>query len=396
MAGAAFISAAALQCSGKLSVGEVDPSANGGTGSTGATGSFSSGFGTTGTASSGSTGSAGTSVYFFDAGVPYPSEYDSGPYDSGPSFVPESTTPDSADVACWENQLPPEDQPILPTATVSASCMAASTITQWSPPVADAGPTDGADGRAWIVGQWLACSAGDTTFSSAPSVGIEFGGNGRWRLLVADSGAIVPTTTTDGGYIGGINDAGVADNAGTQGGYWALANGQLEWFDDGSSNFYQLDTLALSPDGNALQVTANPALATAVSYFARTSPAANNGDDNVPTTTDGTCSLVGTWNLAMTSQSPAATFSFDALGNFVGGALGADLCASHTMYGTYLLSAGIFQLTENIGLGSCASGAGAGYRAAFDATCTQLTLQLSWDHCGGRGYFDGTTILTKQ
>ncbi len=281
--------------------------------------------------------------------------------------------------ACWDDQLPPEVQPILPTASVSTSCAAAPKLMQWNPPVADGGILNDADARAAIVGRWMACSPGDRAFSSTPHAGIEFGANGRWRLLVADSsGAIVPTTST---------------GTEAQGRYYALATGQIDLHDNGFTSS-STEFITLSPDGNALQATLGP---TADSFYARTSPSPNNGDDNLPSTTDGTCSMVGTWDLAMTAASPAGTFSFDALGNFVGGPPGEDLCMSHTMYGTYRLSPGLFQITENIGMGVCKWWFDAGYPAAFDATCTHLALQQYLDNCtGGRGYFNGETTLTKR
>ena len=285
--------------------------------------------------------------------------------------------------ACWESQLPPEVQPILPTASVSASCAAAPAITQWSSPVprsdVDAGP-DG-DARGAIVGRWVACAPGADPFSMAPHAGIEFGANGRWRLLVTDSsGALVPTTSTG-------TDA--------QGRYYALTSGQIDIDDDGFT-YGRIAFLGLSADGNLVEFASESPSSGSVAY-ARATPSPDNGDDNGPSTTDGTCSMVGTWDLAMTAQSPAATFSFDALGNFVGGPPGADLCSSHTMYGTYRLSSGMFQITENVGMGVCQWWFDAGYSATFDATCTQLSLTEEYDNCtGGRGDFNGQTTLTKR
>jgi hypothetical protein len=239
-----------------------------------------------------------------------------------------------------------------------------------------------ADARAAIVGRWVACTPGGGAFSSTPHAGVEFGANGRWRLLVTDpSGTLVPTTSTG-------SDA--------QGRYYALATGQLDIHDNGYT-YGGSAFIRLSPDGNALAFMPDGPPTSGGPYYARTSPSPNNGDDNPPSTTDGPCSMVGTWDLAMTGSSPAATFSFDASGNFVGGPPGSDLCASHTMYGTYRLSPGLFQITENIGMGLCHWWFDAGYPGGFDGTCTQLSINQLYDNCtGGRGYFNGTTTLTKR
>ena len=67
------------------------------------------------------------------------------------------------------------------------------------------------------------------------------------------------------------------------------------------------------------------------------------------------------------------------------------------MYGTYRLSPGLFQITENTGMGNCLWVEDAGYPAAFDATCMHLSLTQDHDNCtGGRGYFNGQTTLTKR
>jgi hypothetical protein len=94
---------------------------------------------------------------------------------------------------------------------------------------------------------------------------------------------------------------------------------------------------------------------------------------------------------------PAATLSFDSQGNFVGGPQGSDLCANHTMYGTYRLSAGLFQITTNVGMGECSFWLDAGYPGSFDSTCTKLTTHQMYDNCtGGRGYLNGVTTMVKR
>ncbi|HEX9295436.1 MAG TPA: hypothetical protein VF881_06360 [Polyangiaceae bacterium] len=139
------------------------------------------------------------------------------------------------------------------------------------------------------------------------------------------------------------------------------------------------------------------------SNYARIDPSLLNGRDNPPPVTDGKCSMVGTWDVPSAPDAPAASFSFDEVGNFVGALLGSELCASHTMYGTYSLTPGLFELTTNIGMGGCAWWFGAGYTATFDGNCAHLMIRPMWDGCtGGRRYFDATyfdnytTTLTKH
>lgn len=135
-----------------------------------------------------------------------------------------------------------------------------------------------ADARAAIVGRWVACTAGGGSFSSTPHAGVEFGANGHWRLLVTDSsGALVPTTSTS-------RDA--------QGRYYALATGQLDIRDDGFT-YGQTSFIALSADRNVLQFKPNAPSTPDGPYYARTSPSPDNGNGNGPSTTDGTCSMVG-------------------------------------------------------------------------------------------------------
>ncbi|MGH7435091.1 MAG: hypothetical protein ACRENE_05395 [Polyangiaceae bacterium] len=280
--------------------------------------------------------------------------------------------------ACWESQLPQAVQPTLPTHSVATTCKASASAATWPGPFVTFDAGDG-DARAAIVGRWATCgSAG--SFSPTPHAGIEFGANGRWRLLVADaSGALVPM------------GAATTQN---QGRYYLLSTGQLNLHDDG---FNWGNTLFLELVDAANGLTASGGSGPSASY-ARAQPSPANGSDNAPSTSDGTCSMVGTWDLAATASSPAASFSFDEAGNFVGGPLGSDLCTSHTMYGTYRLSPGMFQLTENIGMGGCAWWFDAGMMpAVFGASCNQVHLTQDWDNCtGGRGYFNGNTVMTRR
>jgi hypothetical protein len=214
---------------------------------------------------------------------------------------------------------------------------------------------------------------------SLPHDGLEFGANGRWRLLVKDStGALVPITST-AAQVRGI--------------YYALTSGQMDARDD---TWALLSTVspAFSAAGDGVSFTRK-------GLYARTTPSPTNGGDNSPSTTDGVCTMAGTWDVPADTTSsagaPAATFSFDSLGNFVGGPAGVDLCTSHTMYGTYRLTSGLFQLTQNVGMGMCDFWFDAGYVAAFDSTCSHMTITQMWDDCtGGRGYFNDPTTLTRR
>jgi hypothetical protein len=239
----------------------------------------------------------------------------------------------------------------------------------------------GGDARGLFVGRWAACLGGG--LGMAPHAGIEFGANGRWRLLARDiAGDLVPMPGT---------------SAGTTGRYYALGRGQFnlrgEGLDGGHVAFFAFD--AAKDLVKFVPTDSSPP--SEPSIYARAEPSPLNGRDNVPSISDGQCSMAGTWDLAATASSPSATFSFDDAGNFVGGPLGSDLCAAHTMYGTYRLSPGLFQLTSNVGMGQCQWWFDAGYPATFDASCNQLSLVHRFDNCtGGRGYFNGDTVLTRR
>ncbi len=237
--------------------------------------------------------------------------------------------------------------------------------------------------RAHFVGRWATCGSSGS-LSALPHAGVEFGANGRWRLLVADSkGALVPAASTDGT---------------TGGHYYALASGQVDLTDDTMmSTRIFFARVSVGTDAVEFVPSDIGSTGTAPSIYARTTPSPANGSDNPPSTTSGACSMVGTWDALATSTSAAGTFSFDEAGNFVGAGGNVDLCSSHTMYGTYALSSDLFWLTENVGMGLCQWWFGAGYPSTFDASCTHLTITQRFDNCtGGRNYFNGTTTLVKR
>jgi hypothetical protein len=295
----------------------------------------------------------------------------------------------AAGAPCWEGRLPPEPQPPAPQLTVAEACQLAAATTSWSFPGSGMGTTSGHndDRNGEIVGRWVACGTADTAVSTVPHVGVEFGGNGRWRLLGAGpNGSLVPLATGGNYYTlaGGQLDL-AEDTPGMSVTSVSLANGSRDVLRFGPSDF--------TPDG-------------APGLYARTAASPTNGDDNLPSLSDGRCSMVGTWavpaNLPTPSE-PASRWSFDGLGNFVVGAPTDDVCGPHTMWGTYSLSSGgdlssgsFFQITSNWNLGLCDWWFTAGYPAAFSADCSKVTLVQTFDNCtGGRGYLNGTTTLTR-
>jgi hypothetical protein len=288
-----------------------------------------------------------------------------------------STVPAYTD-SCWPASLPAEVQPMPPTASVADTCAATATATDWSYPQNPAG-TSG-DDRRYIVGRWVACSS--SAAGTPPNRGIEFGANGRWRLLTVDATTGDFSPVSDGGTDSGY--------------YYMLGIGQLDLTPEylGGGTPATLVTFAL---GMAAVTFKTPGGAGMV--YARATPSPLNGADNPPPTTDGACSLVGEWNVPSSSSiagAPPAVFWFDAAGNFVVGGSGANLCDGRDSHGTYALSAGLFQLTSNVGLG-CPWEYTATYSALFDPSCNQLMLTRQIDNCtGGRIFFNEPTTLTRR
>ena len=216
---------------------------------------------------------------------------------------------------------------------------------------------------------------------------MEFGANGRWTLLAYDAGGgLVPFPPPPA--------SAPPSQSPTSGRYYMLSSGQLDVRNDDPPSL-SIFSLNLTPDGNGMRLT--PTSGTGSPYYARTDPSPLNGADNPPSLIDGRCTMIGTWDLPASASSQAATLSFDDQGNFVGGPLGSDLCSAHTMYGTYALTAGLFAITENIGMGFCAWWFDGGWAPSFNADCTQVTLSETYDDCtGGRGYLSGVNVLTRR
>lgn len=280
--------------------------------------------------------------------------------------------------------VPPEVQPRLPRSSVADICSAAFAAPPsiWGPPdpTTITGSLANADERAAIVGRWVACSPPGAITADHPA--IEFGANGRWQLLAADP------------------SVGLAPDGSKTGYYYALGeNGQLnldgEGPLDGSASFF----LSFAEGMDALRVSDGSAAVSPPQIYARTQPS-GNGDANTPQTTDGRCKLEGTWEVPanpVMPVTPAALLTFDAAGNFVGAPLASDNCPGPTMYGTYRLSPGWFQLTSNVGMGLCAFWFTAAYPATFDQDCATLMLVQMFDGCtGGRGYLNGQTTLVRR
>jgi hypothetical protein len=288
---------------------------------------------------------------------------------------------------CWENQLPPEVQPMQPKLPVQDACKIASVETSWAFPGFVTTMGSDADSRALIVGRWIPCG-GSTTWRGVTANGVEFGANGRWRLLTADeAGALVPMPLS---------------NAKAVGRYYALASGQIDISYDDFTGGTAIEFISFAGGAgmDGMRLIESDVAGAVPTIFARTTPSPLNGDDNSPSIVDGSCTMLGDWDVPanpVTPVEPAAVLSFDAQGNFVGGPANSNLCAAHTMYGTYRLSPGLFQLTTNVGMGLCHWWFDAGYPAKFDASCTHVTLVQMYDNCtGGRGYLNGTTTLTRR
>jgi hypothetical protein len=273
-----------------------------------------------------------------------------------------------------------------PKLSVFDACQMASTATTWTFPNAATPGSTGANGdsRALIVGRWVPC--GPTSFRGVFNAVIELGANGRWLLLTFDeTGAIGPMPPGSSNVVGR---------------YYALGTGQIDVTDEGVGGGIFISFLQFAGSLDIMRFNNSDPSGAMSGVYARAVPSPANGRANIPSTADGRCSMVGTWEVpanTVTPVEPAASLSFDSYGNFVGGPQGSNLCASHTMYGTYRLSPGLFQLTSNVGMGLCTWWLDAGYPATFDQDCKHVMLTQFYDNCtGGRGYLNGQTTLTRR
>ena len=233
-------------------------------------------------------------------------------------------------------------------------------------------PSDTVDAlQATIVGRWIACAG------SAPgTTGIEIDGRGRYQYLTynPDQTVAVQSPKIAGRYdFYGETQVNMTDD----GGSWVTFNHVT--FPTGT------DSMRMENDGST-------------TLYARIAPSLANGSDNPPPLSDGTCSMAGTWDvqssLPGSNKSGAGSFTFDALGNFMGGEYGADLCASHVFTGKYQLSPGLFEITESEGMGCPYD---AFWIPQFDASCTKMTITGTGDNCtGGRSYIDYDGVMMRR
>jgi hypothetical protein len=137
--------------------------------------------------------------------------------------------------------------------------------------------------------------------------------------------------------------------------------------------------------------------------YVRVPPDEESAAANTFSTSDGRCSMVGVWDTAQQSANPAAAFAFNERGEWFGGAWGSDLCAAHSMYGTYNLETRggpvmdnfdlppttELELVTNVGAGRCDFWFNAGFSPTFSDDCSRVRLANTWDNCtGGRGYLN--------
>jgi hypothetical protein len=300
--------------------------------------------------------------------------------------VEVSTAAPFGGAACWADSLPRPLAPIEPRLPAADSCRIGAIAASWTYPASTSPGPPSANDDGLIVGRWIACDGKGV--GDVPHTGIEFGPNNRYQLLVTNAaGELVPADPSRPGargyyyLLGGFGqlDLYTEDLSGWSGGDVTFASG--------------MDTISISPFGGGASNV--PGV-----VYARTTPSPANGAGNPPSTSDGRCSMVGTWDVPASTEAPAsppAVISFDAAGNFVGGEAGSDLCSSHRFHGTYSLAPGRFELTTSVGMGLCAWDDVASYPATFDGSCAHVTLRASLDGCaGGRGYLDGTTTLTRR
>ena len=268
--------------------------------------------------------------------------------------------------------------PLQPQMNAADSCAAATNASAtWSYP----SPTldDSVDDRGRLTGRWVSCTS--TTVVGPAGSGIEFGGNGRWRLLAQDpTGSLVPAT-----------------EAPATGSYVVLGTGQTNLRQEDPTSYGQSFFVVFAPGMDAVQFRDNAGNPLAI--YARAQPSPLDGADNPPSVSDGRCSMVGTWDLPAnlpTPQEPSAWITFDDAGNFTGAPVDGT-CGGFTFYGTYELTPQLFQLTTNVGMGQCAWWFSAAYPATFDDSCTHVTLVQHIDNCtGGRGWLNRTTTLTRR
>ena len=192
-----------------------------------------------------------------------------------PTVSPGADASTNPTDACWAASLPPDPPPILPTLLTVNACAAGTGSPAWSYPQDPAGGE--ADDRRYIVGRWQTCNG---SLSMLPShTAIEFGGNGRWRLLAAGASA------------NSLDDTLLPLSGPMTSGYYSLlGSGQLNLTGEDTGGggwglflfFVGTDTLEFTNDGNTPPV------------YARIAPSPLNGTDNPPPTAAGAARWSGT------------------------------------------------------------------------------------------------------
>jgi hypothetical protein len=285
-----------------------------------------------------------------------------------------------ADASCVS--LPPLP-PRLPQRSYAESCAVTSFV-----PGADA-MSGVSDARALLVGRWQLCGE-PALYGEHSHAGIEFGSNGRNQLLrVRNGDLLVPLSDTQGTYF--FSSSGQL-----------LQRGELILNEPAA-------VLKFDASGDALQLEL-PEQGRALRY-ARVAPDLESAAANRFSTSALGCSMVGVWDTVQGSKNPAAAFAFNERGEWFGGAWGSDLCAAHSMYGTYNLVAPAviqdnfdlldvrFELVSNVGAGACEYWRGAGFLPQFSDDCSRVELESTWDNCaGGRGYLSspGEVLLRRS
>ncbi len=298
-------------------------------------------------------------------------------------------------------QLPPPPNPSPGEAIagqVSAECVAVPQVSARQPvlsfddgcaetslqPLADSSTiAESGDARELLVGRWRLCG-GTAYYGGSEHEGIEFGSNGRNRLLRSSGGRLIPSG----------NDA--------RGVYYLLGSGQFmqrgELFVAGYATFASFD-----PTFSVLQLAQEVEGDLSPLRYVRVAPDEAGAADNTFSTEAAGCSMVGVWDTVLPSANPGAAFAFNERGEWFGGEYGSDLCAAHTMSGTYNLETrggpvfdnfdmppeSEFELVTNFGAGSCQFWLSAGFLPTFSSDCNRVRLQPLWDNCtGGRGYLN--------
>jgi hypothetical protein len=276
------------------------------------------------------------------------------------------------------DMFPPDPAPVRLVGSAEDNCAQAETATDWGLPLIEGNSGDPTDRRGSIVGRWVPC--GSERIAQIDD-GLEFGGNGRFRMLKDADGGLVERNET---------------------GYYYLFTFQM-----GPSVPPGAQLNLDSPDGaglfsfqmrpNAMALKANGII------YARTQPSPENGRDNPVPVRASRCSLAGTWDTTMLDPSalsakPVALW-FDDQGHFLAGAAHADVCAMSIFHGTYeLTSDDRFAITTSVGAGLCQWWFDTGFTAAFSPDCNTVTLSLVYDNCtGARGYLTGgMTTLARR